>query len=273
MTTESPLLGRVAKAITPVRRRVAQEVLHRAHHLEVDPTSEAQLDWVSNFLKKHPNFNFVGYFNHNAYADPGLFAYLFLTRIDQERRLAYTMPASDWHLFIRNNHYFAPVVKLGSAMLDYTVLPTVQDYMVNDEKYVNQRTGNPYSQSDRTGINLTSFKKMKRLIRSGQAVAAIVAPEETRGKLDKMQRAQPGLESLVRDTLVPCVVLPIGFSYRGDHGRGINLFSTVDAFVADPFVVDSAESAPSLDQMMYRLAGVLPKNLRGVYTNPPVDNV
>lgn len=251
-------------------RKTADAILHQGHKVELDSDSLANLNLVKDALARDPKMNFVGYFNHNAYADPGLSARIFWDHIDPKRTRHLVVPASDWHTHAGNNPSFAHFVRLAATMEGFDIIPIVQAYMVGDERYINFRTGLPYTEADKEQINKASSKHLMRMRKAGPT-AVVLAPEETRGALDVLQEAKPGIESMAR-TMSPCVVVPMGIEFVGDHDRGLNLRSTVKIHVPEPFFIEGREGLPTVDDYMFRLAGALPAHLRGTYVDPGSQN-
>jgi len=249
----------------PALQRVADRILEKGHKLEIDEQSRKNLATARDELARDPKRHFIGYFNHNAYSDPGIYARVFWEEIDPQRTRKVIVPASDWHMHPGNNFVFGNFVRLAATMQDFDVIPIVQGYMIGNEKYINFRTGLPYTQADADGINRASLLHLTRE-RKSRPTAVFLAPEETRGEIDVLQEAKPGIETMAK-SLSPCVVLPMGIEFIGDHGRGLNLGSRVGVHVPEPFIIEGRDNVPTIDDFMLRLAGALPTNLQGVYAD------
>lgn len=248
------------------RNAAAEKILQIGLNIEkFDGQTSVNLAAVRDALTENPRLNFIGYFNHNALSDPIIAAHVYWTHIDPQRSRRVIIPASDWHMHPGNNRLFGEFFRFGAAMEEFEIIPIVQDYMIGDDKYINFRTGKPYTPDDAKTINGASSQHLLRASKS-DPIATLLAPEGTRGKLDVMQSAQPGIETMAR-ALTPGVVLPMGIEFDGDHGRGLNLHVPVKMHVAEPFTVFDRKSAPTVDDYMIRLAGALPPHLRGVYAD------
>ena len=102
----------------------------------------------------------------------------------------------------------------------------------------------------------------------------VIAPEGTRNKTGKLLRAQPGIITLALRTGAP--LLPVA------HWGGENFLANLKRLkrtdfhirVGEPFKLDPGNERVTkevrqqmVDEMMYRLAAMLPENYRGAYAD------
>lgn len=124
---------------------------------------------------------------------------------------------------------------------------------------------------NREGQTTDTFKQSKRVLSDGYFL--IIAPEGTRNQDGKLRRGKPGVITIALRSKVP--IIPIA------HFGGENIYKNLKSFkrtkftfkVGTPFIlhpagkVDQDKRKYYTDQLMYRLAKLLPEEYRGVYSD------
>jgi 1-acyl-sn-glycerol-3-phosphate acyltransferase len=120
--------------------------------------------------------------------------------------------------------------------------------------------------------DLSALKKAMKALNEGCIFG--ISPEGTRNKTGKLIRAKPGIVLLALQAKVP--IMPIA------HWGGENFLPNLKRFkrtdfhirVGEPFRINTNESRISgdvrqeiADEMMYRLAALLPEDYRGEYSD------
>jgi 1-acyl-sn-glycerol-3-phosphate acyltransferase len=127
---------------------------------------------------------------------------------------------------------------------------------------------------ERGGINFNSINNAVDVLKAGEILA--VMPEGTRSHNGCLQAGHSGVVLLALKGKAP--ILPL-VSYGGEKvGDNLKRFRRTDFFinVGEPFKLNyegnqanSQERAQMLDEIMYRMAALLPPEYRGVYANLP----
>lgn len=156
---------------------------------------------------------------------------------------------------MENNPFFAFGAKLGEFVFEYDLIKLVQAYMVGDPKYGYtaegaQRTYQPF------------FRRLKKATNA----TLMISPEGHRSPDGKLQKGEEGIELMTR-LLYPVICLPIGIRYEGDdfERSELNIGKKVDLTVAQPIYKEDASTKVTLDDLMIRLASILPPHMRGVW--------
>jgi 1-acyl-sn-glycerol-3-phosphate acyltransferase len=120
-----------------------------------------------------------------------------------------------------------------------------------------------------------SIERVLSALRSGKPL--VIAPEGTRSHKPGLQRGQPGIAFLLEQYSVP--VLPVGIIgttedliYEGLHGKRPQLEMNIGKKVLfEPHNLKGEEKKRErqkmVDQIMIRIAELLPESYRGVYSN------
>ena len=128
---------------------------------------------------------------------------------------------------------------------------------------------------DREGQTTETFRKSRKVLKDGYFL--IIAPEGTRNKDGKLRKGKPGIISIALRSNVP--IIPIAHFGGKDIIKNLKSFKrTKFTFkVGTPIILhpegktDQDKRKYFTDQLMYRLAKLLPKENRGVYSN--LDNI
>ena len=123
---------------------------------------------------------------------------------------------------------------------------------------------------DRDGRDLDGYRWARRLLDRDKVLAMF--PETTRS-LTGMQKAVPGVAMLALHTQAP--ILPVGIegtAHLGPYWRVVTPTGRITLRIGQPFSLPSIEGRlgrvqlQSLaDMVMYRIAPLVPEDLRGVY--------
>ena len=124
---------------------------------------------------------------------------------------------------------------------------------------------------DREGITTETFRQSRKVLRDGYFL--IIAPEGTRNKTGKLLVGKPGIISIALRSKVP--IIPVVHFGGEDIIKNLKSFKrTKFTFkVGTPIIlhpagkVDHDKRKYFTDQLMYRLAELLPEDYRGVYSD------
>ncbi len=124
---------------------------------------------------------------------------------------------------------------------------------------------------DREGYTIDTFRQSRKVLKDGCFL--VIAPEGTRNKYGKLIMGKPGVIGIALRSKVP--IIPV-VHFGGEHlSKNIKSFRrTKFTFkVGTPFIPDPVGKADQdkrkyfTDQLMYRIAKLLPEENRGVYSN------
>jgi len=123
---------------------------------------------------------------------------------------------------------------------------------------------------DREGLSTDTFKKARRVLKDGNFL--IIAPEGTRNKTGVLIPGKAGIISIALRSKVP--IIPVAhFGGENIHRNLKKIKRTNFTFkVGIPIIfnpkgkVDSIKRQEFTDQVMYRIAELLPEKYRGVYS-------
>jgi len=123
---------------------------------------------------------------------------------------------------------------------------------------------------DREGMSLSTFKEISKVLKKKEIV--LVAPEGTRTGDGKLKKAHPGIISMAMKANVP--IVPVV------HFGGEKFWNNITKFkrtkfsyrVGKPMMITTKENDQEIrqelaDQLLYRMARLLPQEYRGVYSN------
>ncbi|MDO9577405.1 MAG: lysophospholipid acyltransferase family protein [Candidatus Cloacimonadales bacterium] len=122
---------------------------------------------------------------------------------------------------------------------------------------------------DREGFTASTFRKAKKLLQEGRII--IIAPEGTRTGDGKLKEAHPGIITMALQSNVP--IIPV-VHYGGERfwHRITKLKRTSFTFkvgnpirLKKPKLINHLIRRKMVDQLMYRMARLLPEYYRGVY--------
>lgn len=124
---------------------------------------------------------------------------------------------------------------------------------------------------DREGYSIDTFRKSMKVLKNGCFL--VIAPEGTRSHDGKLRMGKPGIISIALRSKVP--IIPV-VHFGGEHfGKNMKSFRrTKFTFkVGTPIILhpdckaDQDKRKYFTDQLMYRLAELLPEEYRGVYSD------
>ena len=123
---------------------------------------------------------------------------------------------------------------------------------------------------DREGLSTDTFKKARRVLKDGNFV--IIAPEGTRNKTGKLIPGKAGMISIALRSKVP--IIPVAHFGGEDIYKNLKKlkrtnfkFKVGTPIIFQPQgIVDSEKRKYFTDQVMYRIAELLPKKYRGVFS-------
>lgn len=118
-----------------------------------------------------------------------------------------------------------------------------------------------------------AFRKSAELLDEGAIIA--LAPEGTRSRDGKLQRGNPGIVTLALHN--DALIYPLGHFGSQELGRNLKRLrrTPVTLKVGAPFKLKAPEKlnkesrAALTEQMMLRIAALLPEELRGTYADTP----
>jgi len=124
---------------------------------------------------------------------------------------------------------------------------------------------------DRDGQSTETFRKSRKVLRDGYFL--IIAPEGTRNQDGKLRIGKPGVISIALRSNVP--IIPVAHFGGEDIIKNLkSLKRTKFTFkVGTPIILHPESKADQdkrkyfTDQLMYRIAELLPEEYRGVYSN------
>jgi 1-acyl-sn-glycerol-3-phosphate acyltransferase len=120
--------------------------------------------------------------------------------------------------------------------------------------------------------DIAALRRGLALLQAGHIV--VIAPEGTRSKHGRLQRAHPGVVLLALRSGAP--LLPLVFYGSENYGRDLLRLRRADfhIVVGEPFYLDAGRDRVTrqvrrlmVDELMYRLAALLPPEYRGVYAD------
>lgn len=128
---------------------------------------------------------------------------------------------------------------------------------------------------DREGQTTETFRQSRKVLKEGYFL--IIAPEGTRSQDGKLRIGKPGVVSIALRSKVP--IIPVAHFGGKDIIKNLKSFKrTKFTFkIGAPIIFHPEGKAGQdkrkyfTDQLMYRLAELLPEEYRGVYSN--LDNI
>ena len=129
---------------------------------------------------------------------------------------------------------------------------------------------------DRFNSDLTAMRKIIRLMEHGDTL--VIAPEGTRSRVGSLIEGKPGVSYLAAKLQRP--IIPIGLAGTEDSAilgnikrlrRTPIVINAGKAFSLPPLESNGRESAlhEDTDEIMCRIAALLPERYRGVYSDHP----
>jgi 1-acyl-sn-glycerol-3-phosphate acyltransferase len=121
---------------------------------------------------------------------------------------------------------------------------------------------------ERGGSNVESFHRALNVLKSGEMV--LIMPEGTRSGDGRLQRGFPGVVLLAQKSKAPLMIV---VSHGGEQYRqNLRRFRRTDFYltVGESFTLSEYSEKSSrkelVNQIMFRMAALLPQEYRGVYT-------
>jgi len=128
---------------------------------------------------------------------------------------------------------------------------------------------------ERETSDFSAFREAIEYLNRGWIVG--ISPEGTRSTTGVLQPGKPGVALLVRKTGLP--ILPAAVSGTADMGKQLSHFKKMDILVkfGEPFHIPLPEGeeeakdwlSKATDEIMCRIAALLPTERRGVYADHP----
>lgn len=122
---------------------------------------------------------------------------------------------------------------------------------------------------NREGFTANTFRQVKKLLKLGRII--IIAPEGTRTGDGKLKEAHPGIITMALQADVPIIpVVHFGGEIFWDRFKKLKR-TRFTYKVGKPMILKRLEHINHelrqnmVDQLMYRMAGLLPEKYRGVY--------
>jgi 1-acyl-sn-glycerol-3-phosphate acyltransferase len=125
---------------------------------------------------------------------------------------------------------------------------------------------------ERGGVNLDAMRQALAALEAGEML--IISPEGTRSGHGRLQPAHPGVVTLALKSGAP--LLPIGYSGGEAYQENFKRLRRTPFHMAvgRPFRLDAHGEPPTreqrtqmVDEIMYRVAAILPPDYRGVYAD------
>ena len=128
---------------------------------------------------------------------------------------------------------------------------------------------------DREGYSISTFRQSKKVLKKGCFL--VIAPEGTRNRNGKLQKGKSGVVTIALHSKVPIIpVVHFGGELIGKNLKSLRRTKFIFK-VGKPFMLDPAGNVNHdkrkyfTDQLMYRLAELLPEKYRGIYHD--LDNL
>jgi 1-acyl-sn-glycerol-3-phosphate acyltransferase len=124
----------------------------------------------------------------------------------------------------------------------------------------------------RGAVDNTAMNLALDALKDGKFLA--VLPEGTRSHTGEMQQGKPGILPLAVKSGVP--IVPVGFHGHKDFAKNLRSFRKTDFYleIGQPFLIkatmrdlDREKRQIITDEVMYRVAMLLPENYRGYYSD------
>lgn len=226
--------------------RFLAEVVEKIYGIELSPESEKKLEGVEEILTRS---SLIVYFNHISLDDSVIVLYV-LVKYLGEKIVDIYAPESRKHFDFSRSPINAVILRVAS-LLGLKLYPVVQHYDKNS-----------YPKNEQINLLRKFFEDTVNALNEKGNVL-VIAPEGTRSKDGKLQRAQKGIENIGR-RCNNVYFLPIGLYPRVKMSRNYNFGRKYGVVVGDPFHNNGTYTA---DELMKTLADYLPENMRGLYSN------
>lgn len=223
--------------------------------------SEKSLENVSRArdLLEHDNsLSFLLYGNHTTLDDPLYLGYV-LNQIDPEGTRQVIAPMSYSHT---NEEH--PIKNSATIWMKNTVeecnvktYPVIQTYQI----------GNKYSAAEAYSINKIMFRDLRNFHKNRNSVGILIFPEGHRSENGTLIKAEKGIVQIAQESL-PILLIPVGIDYKGKSSRNLlNFNRQLEVVVGEPLLVRNIDDSENMfEEIMGRLAMVLPENKRGEYS-------
>ena len=258
----------------PTRRRLKSEYFHglgkvlefvieHLYNLQLSPETPGYIDLLTDHLKKG---SVIVYINHISLED-SLLVLAFLLKEAGRSISIIGGPESMKHYDFREGLIPGLAMRLA-RLAGITLAPLVQHY---DE--------GEYSKKEILGSRLEFARTAKAILEQPGGIL-FIAPEGTRSNDGTLKQAQQGISfvsKLSQRIDIPVLFVPIGVIPQRPFNQGLNChFSSSQAVsfelnMGEPFKLDSIQNTTReeiTDQLMQRLAVLLPQEMRGFYSLP-----
>lgn len=226
---------------------------------EVKPEAKEKIELVAEFLKENPEYGFILYFNHISFNDPAVLVHAAnLINPDSSRKLL--IPASYSH--IKDKNFLGKLANFGKSVFEgcgIEVLPVIQSYQINNPKY-------GFTESEAKDTYSNFIRRLKELKTANTPVGVLISPEGHRSETGGLIEAGSGMVAAGR-LLAPVIYVPLALEYKkGKYNRdGINIGRKMTVNIGDVTVQENPKDYPTVEDLMKKLAGALPEEMRGIW--------
>lgn len=242
------------------------EAIENVYGLSISSDSIENIGEIQSAIFKDPNLNLLIYFNHISFADAACATWLYRKYFDLNSDRRMVVPAAYQHMSIASDPVRGRLAKWGANLFDVEIAPIVQTY----------QAGKEYSDEE----TFSSYRRLFEQIRRTDRCDVSMSPEGHRSENWQLQKAETGIENISRTlkpvAIIPFAILPVHeerFLKRALRmGRdinspdiGLNFYRDFLLRVGEPVFYREGKK-PNADELMIRVAKLLPEHMRGVYT-------
>jgi len=225
---------------------------------EINPEVKEKIETIKEFLETSPEYNFILYFNHISFNDPGVLV-MVADMINPASSRHLVVPTSYSHL--DTNSIKGRLSEMGMGVVrkcGIEVLPVIQTFQINNPKY-------GYTEDEARNTYVKLINRFKELKNTNTPTGVLISPEGTRSEDGKMIKAESGVVAAGR-LLAPVIYVPLAITYEGKYKRnGMNIGKKMDVNIGEVTIQESPRDYPSVDDLIKKLAKALPEEMRGVW--------
>ena len=245
----------MTKAEVNKRKFIFDGAINLFYAPEVKSEAKEKIEIVKEYLQENPEMNFVLYFNHISLDDPAALLRV-ANLIDPNGTRHLVVPSSLSHA--NSNDFLGKFISFSMEVVagcGIEVMPVVQTFQVG-EKYTQEEARESY---------IKLFNRLKELKKSEIPTGVIIGPEGHRSENGELSSAESGMVAAGR-LLSPVMYIPLAISYGGEFKRDkMNIGSKMKINIGEITVQETAREYPSIEELMMKLAGALPEEMRGVW--------
>jgi hypothetical protein len=226
---------------------------------QIDIKTQNRIEIIKNFLEKNPQYNFIIYFNHISLNDPAIALHA-AEKISPEKQNRHLLvPISYSHsekgsIEGKMVNYFTNFID----KLDIETIRVIQNYQINHPKY-------NYTEDEASATHYQYLRRLQELKKTATPTGILISPEGHRSEDGQLAKAESGIIATGR-ILAPVVYVPVAISYQGKYKRSsINLGKKMNMSIGEISKQEKANSYPSLEELMKKLANALPEEMRGIW--------